>query len=80
MIKLSSTTPVFEFEANHMLLQNRRSTYGAVSYEKDTEELIPEDDKECGGLPRRLKMAIGAEVMLQRNIKCGDGLVMEPKE
>ena len=75
LIKLSSNTPIFEFEADHVLLENRRSTYGAVSYEKVTEELIPEDDKECGGLPRRLKMALGAEVMLRRNIKCGDGLV-----
>ena len=75
LMKLSSTTPIFEFEANHVLLENRRSTCGAVLYEKVTEELIPEDDKECGGLPRRLKMALGAEVMLQRTIKCGDGLV-----
>ena len=75
LMKLSSTTPIFEFEADHVVLENRRSTYGAVSYEKVTEELIPEDDKECGGLPRRLKMALGAEVMLRRNIKCGDGLV-----
>ena len=75
LMKLSSTTPIFEFETDHVLLENRRSTYGAISYEKVTEELIPEDDKECGGLPRRLKMALGAEVMLRRNIKCGDGLV-----
>ena len=75
LMKLSSNTPIFEFEADHVLLENRRSTYGAVSYEKVTEELIPEDDRECGGLPRRLKMALGAEVMLRRNIKCGDGLV-----
>ena len=74
-MKLSSTTAIFEFEADHVLLENRRLTYGAVSYEKVTEELIPEDDKECGGLPRRLKMALGAEVMLRCNIKCGDGLV-----
>ena len=75
LMKLSSNTPIFKFEADHVPLENRRSTYGAVSYEKVTEELIPEDDKECGGLPRRLKMALGAEVMLRHNIKCGDGLV-----
>ena len=52
LMKLSSNTPIFEFEADHVLLENRRSTYGAVSYEKVKEELIPEDDKECGRLPR----------------------------
>ena len=63
------------FEASHIILENRRCTYGAVSYEHVREELIPDNDKECGGLPRRLKLAIGSEVMLRRNIKCGDGLV-----
>ena len=72
--KLGSAT-VLLFEASHVILENRRCTYGAVSHEHVREELIPTDDKECGGLPRQLKLAVGAEVMLRRNIKCGDGLV-----
>ena len=73
--KLLPKTEVLSLEASHIILENRRCTYGAVSYAHVREELIPDDDKECGGLPRRLKLAIGSEVMLRRNIKCGDGLV-----
>ena len=72
--KLTSAT-VQLFEASHVILESRRCTHGAVSYEHIREELIPNDDKECGGLPRRLKLAVGSEIMLRRNIKCGDGLV-----
>ena len=72
--KLGSAT-VLLFEASHVILENRRCTYGAVSCEHVREELISTDDKECGGLPRQLKLAVGGEVMLRRNIKCGDGLV-----
>ena len=61
--KLGSTT-VLSFEASHVILESRRCTHGAVSYEHVREELIPNDDKECGGLPRRLKLAVGSEIML----------------
>ena len=63
------------FEASHVILESRRCTHGAVSYEHIREELIPNDDKECGGLTRHLNLAVGSEIMLRRNIKCGDGLV-----
>ena len=36
------------------------------------ERLIPPD---CAGLPRSVKLAVGAQVMLRRNILCEDGLV-----
>ena len=72
--KLTSAT-VQLFEASHVILESRRCTHGAESYEHIQEELIPNDDKECCGLPRRLKLAVGSEIMLRRNIKCGDGLV-----
>ena len=72
--KLTSATAQL-FETSHVILESRRCTHGALSYEHIREELIPKDDKECGGLPRRLKLAVGAELMLRRNIKCGDGLV-----
>ena len=51
LLKLGSAT-VLLFETLHVILENRRCTYGAVSYEHVREELIPTDDKECGGLPR----------------------------
>jgi len=37
--------------------------------------LIPKEDRDCAGLCRTLKLAIGAQVMLIRNIMCEDGLV-----
>ena len=39
------------------------------------EHLIPTDENSCAGLPRTLKLAVGAQVMLRRNIMCEDGLV-----
>ena len=40
-----------------------------------SEHLIPKDDNNCAGLPHTLKLALGAQVMLRRNIMCEDGLV-----
>ena len=37
--------------------------------------LIPNDDNNCAGLPYSLKLVVGAQVMLRRNIMCEDGLV-----
>ena len=39
------------------------------------EQLIPKNDNTCAGLPHTLKLAVGAQVMLRRNIMCEDGLV-----
>ena len=39
------------------------------------QRLIPKDDNNCAGLPYALKLAVGAQVMLRRNIMCEDGLV-----
>ena len=39
------------------------------------EQLIPKDDNNCAGLPHTLKLAVGAQVMLRRNIMCEDSLV-----
>ena len=33
------------------------------------------DDNDCAGLPRSLKLAVGAQVILRRNILGEDGLV-----
>ena len=66
---------VHTMTATHVLLECRRLPHGAVNYGQVPEQLIPEDDKVCAGLPRQVKLALGAEVMLRRNIKCGEGLV-----
>ena len=39
------------------------------------EQLIPKNDNNCAGIPLTLKLAVGAQVMLRRNIMCRDGLV-----
>ena len=59
----------------HAILESRRQCYANVNYNEVPEHLIPQDDKDCAALPRRLKVAAGARVMLWRNINCGDGLV-----
>ena len=72
---LAQTTKLYTFEAEHAILQSRGQFYANVQYNDVPERLIPQDDKECAALPRRLKLAVGARVMLHRNINCGDGLV-----
>ena len=72
---LAQTTKLYTFEAEHAILQSRGQFYANVQYNEVPERLIPQDDKECAALPRRLKLAVGARVMLHRNINCGDGLV-----
>ena len=77
---LAQTTKLYTFEAEHAILQSRGQFYANVQYNEVPERLIPQDDKECAALPRRLKLAVGARVMLRRNINCGDGLVNEPSK
>ena len=72
---LAQTTKLYTFEAEHAILQSRGQFYANVQYNEVPERLIPQDDKECAALPRRLKLAVGVRVMLRRNINCGDGLV-----
>ena len=72
---LAQTTKLYTFEAEHAILQSRGQFYANVQYNEVPKRLIPQDDKECAALPRRLKLAVGARVMLHRNINCGDGLV-----
>ena len=48
---------------------------GVVSHQQVPESLIPSSDRDCAGLSRKVKLAIGAQVMLRRNIICKEGLV-----
>ena len=66
---LAQTTKLYMFEAEHAILQSRVQFYANVQYNEVSERLIPQNDKECA------ESAVGARVMLRRNINCGDGLV-----
>ena len=48
---------------------------GVVSHQQVPESLIPSSDRDSAGLSRKVKLAIGAQVMLRRNIICEEGLV-----
>ena len=64
--ELAQTTSVCEFKAEHIILESCYLPHGVT---------ISKDDKNCAGLPHTLKLAVGAQVMLRRNIMCEDGLV-----
>ena len=74
LLELAQTTPVYEFKAEHVILESRSLPHGVTSRDVP-ERLIPKDDNNCAGLPHTLKLAAGAQVMLRRNIMCEDGLV-----
>ena len=74
LLELAQTTPVYEFKAEYVILESRSLPHGVTSRDVP-ERLIPKDDNNCAGLPHTLKLAVGAQVMLRRNIMCEDGLV-----
>ena len=63
-----------EFKADHVILEFCHLPHGVTSWNVP-EHLISEDDNNCAGLPHTLKLVLGAQVMLRRNIMCEDGLV-----
>ena len=71
--QLAQASTVFEFKGEHSIVDSNsaRQSYGVVV----SETLIPPDDNDCAGLPRSLKLTVGAQVMLRRNILCEDGIV-----
>ena len=67
LLELGQSTPVYNFKAEHVILESRSLPYGVASRDVP-ERLIPKDDNNCAGLPHTLKLAVGAQVMLRRNI------------
>ena len=66
---------MYKFKAEHVILELRSLVHGVTSRDV-AERLIPKDDNNCAGLPHTLKLAVGTQVMLRRNIMCEDGLVL----
>ena len=75
LCELSRTSTVYKFEAEHAILESARQAIGVVSHSAVSEALIPKNDRDCAGLPRTVSLAVGAQVMLRRNIVCEEGLV-----
>ena len=75
--QLAQASTVFEFKGEHSIVvsDSARQSYGVVQHVDVPERLITPDDNDCAGLPRSVKLAVGAQVMLRRNILCEDGLV-----
>ena len=68
--QLATTSTVYELKAEHFILESRFLP-ADVSSGSVPEILIPKEDRDCAGLRRTLKLAIGAQVMLIRNIIFG---------
>ena len=48
--KLPTTTTVYEFSADHSILESSKQAVGVVSHNSVPEALIPPDDNDCAGL------------------------------
>ena len=66
---------MYKSEAEHAILESSRQAIRVVSHSAVSEALIPKDNRDCAGLPRTVSLAVGAQVMLRRNIACEEGLV-----
>ena len=66
---------VYEFIAKHSVVECGDLPPGVARSGEVPTQYIPRDDNDCAGLPHVLKLAVGAKVMLRRNIFCEDGLV-----
>ena len=60
LLELAQTTPVYEYKAEHNILESHHLPQGETSQDV-LEQLIPKDDNNCAGLPHTLKL--GAQVM-----------------
>ena len=66
---------VYKFIATHTLVECGDLPPGIARSGEVPTQYIPCDDNDCAALPHMLKLAVGAKVMLRRNILCEDGLV-----
>lgn len=67
----ASNTPVYDVHAQHRRLHDN----GKVDTREVLPAEIPKDADDCGGLAHIVTLAVGARVMLRRNLATEDGLV-----
>ncbi|XP_033758253.1 uncharacterized protein LOC117340598 [Pecten maximus] len=69
----SNKTTIYRISAQHAIHHsNQNSLKRSLSIPGN---LIPEDDRECAGLSKEIRLCVGATVMLCRNINTSDGMV-----
>ena len=75
--ELAQVSTVFEFKGEHSCANSdsARQSYSVVQHVDIPEKLIPPNDNDCAGLLRSLNLTVSAQIMLQQNILCADGLV-----
>ena len=73
--ELSRTSTVYKFEVEYTILESSRQAVGVISHSAVSEAFVPKDDRDCAGLPHTISLAVGAQVILQRNIVCKEGLM-----
>ncbi len=66
--------PVFVIKAEDHRISSRKHN-SATEYRPLDKRFIPDDDNDCAGLADGLPLAIGARVMLRRNVLTKDSLV-----
>lgn len=66
------SSPVIEIRCHDSVLDQRT---GMPSNRRVPQSLVPTNTDDCGGLQKTVRLAIGAQVLLRRNIATDDGLV-----
>ena len=62
---LAKSSQIYSIDAEHAILESRGQIYANIKYNEVPEHLIPQDDKYCAALPRILRLAVGARLMLR---------------
>ena len=70
---------MYKFKAKHVILESHSLPHGVASRDVP-ERLTPKDDNNCAGLPHTLKLAVGVQVMLRKNIMWEDSPVNDAHE
>eukprot|EP00884_Botryococcus_braunii_P013944 jgi/Botrbrau1/22550/Bobra.114_2s0073.1 len=74
-MRLNDLTNVVHLEASHAYINPRGVVARDDAIPDNIRGQIPQDIDNCGGLAQTVRLAVGARVMLRRNLDTPDGLV-----